>query len=92
MYIRTYTLGLFVLNLYYNHAFCTGIAFVTGMLSVSTFGNKQFQDGISALERELELKRAIVDATKRLVDETHNKKLKRDRKKELKEQIEKVRA
>lgn len=44
------------------------------------------------MERELELKRAIVDATKRLVDETHNKKLKRDRKKELKDQIEKVKA
>lgn len=53
---------------------------------------KPFQDGISALERDLELKRAIVDATKRLLDETHNKKLKRDRRRELKEQQEKVRA
>ena len=40
----------------------------------------------------MELKRAIVDATKRLVDETHNKKLKRDRRKELKEQVDKVTA
>lgn len=44
------------------------------------------------MERDLELKRAIVDATKRLLDETQNKKLKRDRRRELKEQQEKVRA
>ena len=49
-----------------------------------------FQDAVSSLERELELKRAIVDATKRLVDETHNKKLKKDRRKELKDQLDKV--
>jgi hypothetical protein len=49
------------------------------------------QDEVTSLERDLELKRSIIEATKRLLSESHNKKLRKDRKKELKEQEEKYR-
>ena len=47
-------------------------------------------NAVSALEKELELKRTIVDAQKKLLEQTKNKQLRRERKKELREQQEKV--